>query len=383
MKKNIKTMAFIITLSMCWTSFIPVSYVQGKESEKEMYTVKEADTLTKIATKFGNSYQQLALQNKIENPNYIYPGQQLDVSITPTDYSDPNNWFMISAGSKPVDIFYIYPSVYARQTADEPTITSIQSGKMIPGVIRMVEEQASAFASEGNLYVPYYRQADPAFALSLPAAEQSRFTGGVPARDTIAAFDYYIKNYNNGRPFILAGHSQGSQTMLFLLSEYMKENPDVQDRMIAAYAIGYSVTQQYLADNSHLKFAESAVDTGVIISYNTEAPNMTVKNPVVTEGSIAINPLTWTRSEERAGTEANLGAVLLSPEGKVQKVNGFADAAVNLSRGTVTVSTVNPADYLLPSGIFPAGCYHGSDYAFFYDNLRQNAKDRIASFNNK
>jgi uncharacterized protein YneF (UPF0154 family) len=61
-----------------------------------------------------------------------------------------------------------------------------------------------------------------------------------------------LNNYNNGRPFILAGHSQGSNILLYLLSEYMKDNPKVYDRMIAAYVIGYSVTDQYLSENPHL-----------------------------------------------------------------------------------------------------------------------------------
>ena len=99
--------------------------------------------------------------------------------------------------------------------------------------------------------------------------------------DAFAAFDYYIKNYNNGRPFILASHSQGSNVMIFLLAEYMKEHPEVYKKMIAAYVIGYSVTDDYLAKNPHLKFAEGADDTGVIISYNTEAPSIPGKNPVV------------------------------------------------------------------------------------------------------
>ena len=38
-----------------------------------------------------------------------------------------------------------------------------------------------------------------------------KFLGEIPKADVFAAFDYYIKHYNNGRPFILAGHSQGSQ----------------------------------------------------------------------------------------------------------------------------------------------------------------------------
>jgi len=37
-----------------------------------------------------------------------------------------------------------------------------------------------------------------------------------------------------GRPFILAGHSPGPDMLLYLLSEYMEEHPDVYARMVAA-----------------------------------------------------------------------------------------------------------------------------------------------------
>ena len=119
--------------------------------------------------------------------------------------------------------------------------------------------QASAFEPVGNLYAPYYRQADAAYTLTLPLAEQAKVVGGIPATDGLAAFDYYIQNFNQGRPFILAGHSQGSNVLLYLLGDYLKAHPEVQARMIAAYVIGYSITPEYLAKNPHLKFARGRV----------------------------------------------------------------------------------------------------------------------------
>ena len=141
--------------------------------------------------------------------------------------------------------------------------------------------QATAFETFANIYAPYYRQVDARYSLSQPLAEQDKIIGGIPYSDARAAFDYYIKNCNGNRPFILAGHSQGSNVLIYLLSDYMKENPKVYARMIAAYIIGYSVTDSYLARNPHLKFAAGPDDTGVIISYNTEGPVASMASPVV------------------------------------------------------------------------------------------------------
>ena len=43
------------------------------------YVVKAGDTLSGIATKYGITYQKLAKDNKISNPNLIYPGQKLTI----------------------------------------------------------------------------------------------------------------------------------------------------------------------------------------------------------------------------------------------------------------------------------------------------------------
>ena len=130
----------------------------------------------------------------------------------------------------------------------------------------------------------------------------------------MSAFDYYIKHLNNGRPFILAGHSQGSNLLANMLSGYMKKNPDLYKRMVAAYVIGYSITSEYLEQNPQLKFATGPNDTGVIISYNTEAPVMHVTNPVTMPGGVAINPITWTTSEELATAQQNLGGISVNPQ---------------------------------------------------------------------
>jgi len=44
---------------------------------------------------------------------------------------------------------------------------------------------------------------------------------------SLATFNYYIKNFNAGRPFILAGHSQGSNVLINLMTGYLKDHPEV------------------------------------------------------------------------------------------------------------------------------------------------------------
>ena len=207
--------------------------------------------------------------------------------------------------------------------------------------------------------------------------------GGIPTADAMSAFDYYIRNFNQGRPFILAGHSQGSNVLLYLLSDYMKMHPEVRKRMVAAYVIGYSITPEYLANNPHLKFAKGPSDTGVIISYNTEAPEVEGKNPVVLPGAMAINPISWTRSEKTANASKNLGSVDMDATGNLVTLQHYADARVSTERGVVICSTVDVNKLSPGNQVFPKGVYHSFDYLFYYYNLRENAANRTEKFINK
>ncbi|PIT85204.1 hypothetical protein COU36_04605 [Candidatus Micrarchaeota archaeon CG10_big_fil_rev_8_21_14_0_10_59_7] len=302
--------------------------------------------------------------------------------VKATDYSKPEHWLSVPAvNDAAVDVFYIYPTAWQKANESSPNICEIDNPSMLNGSKVEFAGQATAFEPVGNIFAPYYRQADAGYVLSLPLSEQETMMGGIPKTDVFAAFDYYIKNYNNGRPFILAGHSQGSNVMIYLLSEYMKENPKVYERMVAAYVIGYSITDEYLAENPHLKFAEGPDDTGVIISYNTESPDVVAgSNPVVLPGAIAINPITWTRGEEPATTEESLGAFMPNAEGIYVRMNNFADARVDKAKGAVICSTANVSELSPGNPVFGRGVFHIYDYQFYYYDIRENAANRARRF---
>lgn len=48
-----------------------------KVSQETIYIVKSGDTLSEIAQKFNTTYQKIAQDNNISNPNLIYPNQKL------------------------------------------------------------------------------------------------------------------------------------------------------------------------------------------------------------------------------------------------------------------------------------------------------------------
>jgi hypothetical protein len=309
-------------------------------------------------------------------------------TVEPTDYSEAAHWLAVAKSpEKKVDVFYIYPTAYSRETSSDPAFCAVDNSKMMQSAQEAYSRQAMAFDPSANIYAPYYRQIDANYQLELPPAQQKANIEREPLVDVQAAFEYYLKNYNQGRPFILVSHSQGSAVAKLLLSGYLKDHPDVYKRMIAAYVVGQSITPDYLAENPHLKFAGGPEDTGVIVSWNTEAESIAATNPVTTPGGIAINPITWTTSEETATAEQNLGSVRLNPfdggrpvmdkRGQPRAFKDLADARVDKRRGVVVCSTPNPKHYEFG---FPEGVYHTFDYPFYFFNVRANAAQRIKAY---
>jgi pimeloyl-ACP methyl ester carboxylesterase len=299
-----------------------------------------------------------------------------------TDYQDTNNWLKLSTtNDKPVDVFYLYPTAYEKADASAPDIAPVTDPGMRKGAQSAYERQATAFEGLANIYAPYYRQADATFALSLPQAEHVQVITGAPLIDVTAAFTYYLDHYNPNRPFILVAHSQGSDVATHLLATYLSGHPMVLARMVAAYIPGYSVTPDYLAANPRLKFGKSAHDTGVLLSWNTEAPTIGGPNPVLLPGALVINPITWTQSEKVAKASQSLGSWLPDKSGTYAKVPHYADAQVDTAKGVLVTTTPSVSTWS-PGGpnAFPKGVFHTFDIPFYYFDIQANAKQRIAAY---
>ncbi len=300
--------------------------------------------------------------------------------IKATDYSMTDNWIHIPDTDFDIDVFYLYPTSWTK-TENDPYYCEIDNESLRKSAPFNYKRQASAFETCANVYSPFYRQVDALWLLGENKLQEGqKYFEGIPYTDAVAAFQYYLENYNEGKPFILASHSQGSAVMKGILKYYMKENPDVYERMIAAYIIGYSITENDLKEHSHLKFATGESDTGVIVSWNTEAPG-TEYNPLLFEGAISINPITWTLDETPAAKDENAGSLIANlQKGELVAMEKLADATVNKERGSVICSSVDVNVYAPDGAPFPKGVYHLNDYGFYYNNIRENAAKRIESY---
>ena len=336
----------------------------------------------------------------------------------PNDYSNEDNWLMIPEEiTKEVDTFYVYPTIVTDPTDLTPAIVDIDDPVMRVGAYDTYVKNATAFEESTNVFAPFYRQSNMAKVANLRGQELEDFHKQEQRTDIYAALDYYFENYNEGRPFILAGHSQGSILLKIALEEYFRLHPEYYDRMVAAYLVGFSVTKADLEKYPHLKFAQGADDTGVIISWNTEGPgNKNADNIVVEEGGISINPITWTLDDTYVPAEECPGSRIDDMEGALEDevaniryrieqlyyttttivdlvadvihksfheiYPGIADAQVDPERGVV-ICTTKPVPFMeitvedVPQ-VFGPESYHSADYSLYYFSIMDNVATRVA-----
>ena len=297
-------------------------------------------------------------------------------------------WLSLPEITKDVDAFYIYSTSYIESSFEEgaPDYAPLDNPEMIMRALGEYETNASVFEESCNVFVPWYRQMGIKYASEVQKKTGSLDAGlaGLPYTDMKAALDYFFEKCNNGRPFIIAAHSQGSALLKYVLKNYFKEHQDYYKRMVAAYPIGFSITKDDLEQYPYLKFAEGESDAGVIISYNTEGPKNVeenANNKVVLPGAISINPLNWKRDETYAPASENKGSIVLEKDGdtpvrKIVKLD--VDAQVNLARGVIVTTTKEPVTNM-PEFFGPAS-FHENDYSFFYNNIKENVAKRIATY---
>lgn len=84
------------------------------------YTVKAGDTLSGIAAKFNTTYQKIASDNGISNPNLIYPGQVLKINggVAPSNNTPNETVYIVKSGDTLSGIASKYGTTYQKIAKD-------------------------------------------------------------------------------------------------------------------------------------------------------------------------------------------------------------------------------------------------------------------------
>ena len=296
-----------------------------------------------------------------------------------TDYSNHANWayFEEDTTDRRVDTFFVCPTVYfGSDNSCNMELSDEDSKADFLGAIHM---EKGIYDHDSRFFAPYYQQVG-LNVYEMESSARERYLA-FAFDDVKAAFEYYYENYNDGRPMILAGFSQGADMCIRLMKEcFQKKNR--QNQLIACYAIGWSITAEEIQDYPQIKFAEGESDTGVMVSFNSEAESidhsLTVPRGMKT---LAINPLNWRTDSTMADKSLNLGACFTDYDGNITgEINHLTGAYIDDVRGTLKVIDVKPEEYPAGLEIFEEGIYHLYDYQFFYRNLQKNVQTRMDAY---
>lgn len=132
-----------------------------------------------------------------------------------------------------VDCFYVYPTASEDTTANSDMVAGRE--------IEVATRQFGRYGAVCRQWAPLYRSvtlaALRAGTSGNPMAAVDREVG---YNDVKAAWDYYLKNHNNGRGVILVGHSQGSGVLTRLIQNEIDGKP-IARQIIAAHTLGTTV----------------------------------------------------------------------------------------------------------------------------------------------
>lgn len=171
---------------------------------------------------------------------------------------------------------------------------------------------------------------------------------------------------------MLAGFSQGSQMGMMLLEDLF-DDPKYSEKLVGAYLIGWSITEDTISKHPWMNMAQRETDVGCIVSFNSEAPGIkssfTVPSGIK---SLSINPLNWKIDDTVVDATQNKGACFTDYSGKIVKEIPFLTGAyLDKTRGTLKVPDVKPENYPHILDVFSEGKYHLYDYQFFIETYRR------------
>lgn len=295
------------------------------------------------------------------------------------DYSDAQNWVYCGAedGETAADVFFIAPSAFGGKEGSYLMEFSNEKGRA--NFIGTVNMEKGIYDQGTRFYAPFYREAGyNVYALPEDEAEPLKQSAYADVKD---AFGYYMDHLNGGRPFILAGFSEGADMAIRLMKDCFGE-AFLQKQLIACYAIGWRLTEEETREWPQLRPAQGETDTGVIITFTAEAEEVT-ESAFIPAGmkTLSINPLSWKTDTETAGKELNPGACFTDYEGVItEEIPALTGGYLDGKRGTLKVTDIDPEVYSATLPFLEPGVYHLYDYQFFYRSLQKNVKDRIQAY---
>ena len=311
--------------------------------------------------------------------------------------------------SPKADVFYIHPTTYFGQNNWNQPPGLDPASELVDEMV--LPAQASVFNGSCRVFAPRYRQGT--FYVFLSTDKNSDAALTLAFEDVVAAFRHYLAHFNHGRPFFIAGHSQGTLHAVRLLEEIIEPDEQLVRQMVAAYTIGFQFPMdKFKRTLKNIRPSSSPVDLHTVVAWDTFGGNTNPKNPIdrcryfypdkkqwemrYKKDNFGINPLTFSDVLGELEASKNLGAVHVEYETSPRFSDWWTKEkigvkAIGLSvpfKGEVSAELRNnrfvyisePLHRPFKIAMMPGKNYHNYDYSLFYMNLRKNISERLTAF---
>ncbi|MCC8038879.1 MAG: DUF3089 domain-containing protein [Bacteroidales bacterium] len=282
------------------------------------------------------------------------------------DYTDATMWYtqendLDGTGG---DVFYIVSTWETDWTSDDGQLCHYAdpwNPSHREHMTREISKVADYMGSGNNFYSPFYRHMTIEIWATQDEDQVYKWTR-LSMKDVCDAFDHFNSHRHKGRPFVLAGFSQGGLAVVELLKHL--DDATYQD-LAAAYVLGYKVTPDDVASCSHIKAAQGETDTGVTICYNTVKDVKYIVPIISAPCAMCINPVNWV-TDATPATFNDTITVTVSPEHHVLVVTGY-----------------DGAEYPPIYGFLNVGDIHSCEPWLYQSTLGPNISARIAAHRKK
>jgi hypothetical protein len=321
--------------------------------------------LSNCSEKYHAFVQQYQFEEKTSTPDYNNP-----------DYWAAHPWKKDPSDSIPkpllaenrdsaADVFFIHPTTYTgiRLGWNADINDAYVNAKTDYSSILY---QASVFNQHCRIFAPRYRQAH--LSAFFTVNEETKAAFDTAYADLKRSFEFYLQHYHNGRPIIIAGHSQGALMAERLLKEFFDGKP-LQQKLVAAYIIGWPITENSFVA---IPVCKDRDQTNCFCGWRTLKRDYIppyIKKEIV--HSYVTNPLSWTTTDNYVSADQNKGSVLRDFN---KIIPHTTDAQIHDN-----VLWVNKPSF--PGALFyRSKNYHIGDINLFYMNMRENVEQRIFSY---
>lgn len=311
------------------------------------------------------------------------------------DYADAASWLSRpdAAAGKDAEVFYVHSTTFYRRNLwnapfDDPAAGSVRRTIAFPN-------EAGPFAETADIHAPYYREA------TLYSLFTHKYDGLAARRlayaDVRRAFDAFLADRDPEKPIILAGYGQGGLYVLGLLKDYFQGavNP-LRRRLVAAYVIGASVPEEFIAGLSpSMPVCDAPDAVRCVISYVDYEPRFDEEMERIRSRSLiwsprgdlvsvksdrlaCVNPLSWRKDGGRQPPDKNLGAASATgiaggaPPPAIAKAVG-----ARCEKGVLIVDT--PKRRFLRRGDWFGAKWKPQPFNLFYYDIAENVVVRLAA----